>query len=104
MERSDKLPVGDGFKNTKRHHEKQQKTRARSNKMRLAKEESPERSPGRSAMPRHGLWAGCEPSYETIHKLCELLAFESLVAETATHINSPVTPRWLQPLSVVART
>ena len=49
------MPIGDEFKNFKRYHEKQQKNRTRSNKMRLIKEESPEKSPGRSAMLRHGL-------------------------------------------------
>lgn len=87
---NDKLPVGDEFKNIGRYDEKQQKNRTRSNKMRLIKEESPEKSPGRSAMLRHGLLDKCEPSYETIYKLCELFAFKSLTAETATHIKSPV--------------
>lgn len=38
MESNDKLPVGDELKNIKRYDEKQQKNRAKSNKMRLIKE------------------------------------------------------------------
>lgn len=95
---NDKLPVGDEFKNIERYDEKQQKNRTRSNKMRLVKEESPEKSPGRSAMLRRGLLDKCEPSYETIHKLCELFAFKCFVAETAIRIKSPVNSWYFQPL------
>lgn len=55
MSANDKLSIGDEFKNTKRCNEKQQNNSTRSNKKRLIKEETPEKSPGRSAMPRHGL-------------------------------------------------
>lgn len=43
-------------------------------------------------------WGKCELSYETIHKLCELFAFKSLVAETAIHIKSPVNSWYFQAL------
>lgn len=52
MYSNDKLPVGEEFKNIERYDEKQQKNRTRSNKMKLIKEESPEKSPGRSDMLR----------------------------------------------------
>lgn len=43
-------------------------------------------------------WDKCEPSYETIHKLCELFAFKSFVAERAIRIKSPVNSCYFQPL------